>query len=206
MTKFDFHKVELTLGEAMHRTFIKKLVRGEPVAYPGAVSFYGVNVPKPQPQDSVIEALADWKKEALEEEIALQKEQGQQEGLPQPAVSSDEIPPPVAEIPFKEPTAAPPVHPMYILRKRILWFIKHRVANIYKLLGTTKEEVIALRKKKDPTPEEQKRIHEILDKSTEINHRLMKKLGIDTDEALVEREQKRHIRKRFNINETWLPL
>jgi predicted outer membrane protein len=98
------------------------------------------------------------------------------------------------------------VPPLYILRKHLLWFIRKRVANIYKLLGTTKEEVITLRKKKNLTPEESKRVDEILKKAQEINQRLMKKLGIDTDEALIEKEVQKHKTKRFNIRESWLPL
>lgn len=198
MTKFDFHKVEQTLGEALHHTFVKKLVSGEPISRPRAVSFFGVSTPKPNPQDSVIEALAEWQKEEAEEAA-------QESSLPIEPQEGPSISEPVSEIPFQSPTT-PAVAPLYILRKRLLWFIKQRVTNVYKLLGTTKEEVIALRKKKEHSAEDEKRIQELVEKSTEIHQRLMKKLGLDTDDALIEKEKARHIRKRFNIKETWTPL
>lgn len=210
MTKLNYQLVEQTLGQALHHSFVQKLVEGQSVAYPRAVSFFGIDVLKPNFEDSVILALSDWKKEALE----LEQQESEQQNLAHEEASTvalttgiehASITEAVQQISFPEPQIQT-VAPLYILRKRLLWFIKHRVANIYTLLGTTKEEVIALRKKKERSPEDDKRIQELLEKASEINQRLLKKLGLDTDEALIEKEKQRHIRKRFNIKESWVPL
>lgn len=214
MTKFDFHKVEQTLGEALHCTFIKKIVSGEPISYNRAVNYFGVATPKPNPPDSVIDALAEWQEEVLLAEIAAKQQADQTAGKPQEVA----LPPPteavvqttpdaapVEQIPFPEQNV-PAVSPLYILRKRLLWFVRQKVANVYLLLGTTKEEIIALRKKETLSSEDLARIEELLKKSADMNARLRKQMGVETDEALIEKEIQRHIRKRFNVNETWYPL
>ncbi len=203
MAKIDFSKVEINLSQAMHQLFIKNLAAGKESAYRRAILFYGYHLPKPEPPDSVIEAINDWRVERALSETITEAEQNTL--LP---------PQPIPPLPALDEAAAEAVipekkyevSPLYILRKHLLWFIRKRVANIYKLLGTTKEEVIGLRKKKAHTPEEQKRILEILAKANEINGRLMKKLGIDSDEALIEKEVKKQKTKHFNIRENWLPL
>ncbi len=201
MAKIDFSKVEQNLHQAMHMIFVKNLVAGKEVAHRHAVLFLGHHLDKPSPQDSVVEAINEWRMElAVDETVAeTQKELA----LPQmEPVSAPDEEKAAQNIPQEEYL----ISPLYKLRKHLLWFIRKRVANIYKLLGTTKEEVIELRKKKNLSEEEQKRVQEILVKSQEINQRLMKKLGIDTDDALIEKEVKKHRTKRFNIRESWLPL
>ena len=201
MAKIDFNKVEQNLHQAMHMIFVKNLVAGKEIAHRRAVLFLGHHMAKPTPLDSVVDAIDEWRVEkALSETVAEAQDELK---LPasQPAAPYDE----------EKATASVPeeqylVSPLYKLRKHLLWFIRKRVANIYKLLGTTKEEVIALRKKKELTLDELKRVDEILVKSQEINQRLMKKLGIDTDDALIEQEVRKHRSKRFNIRESWLPL
>lgn len=194
MTKIDFEKVEQNLSKAMHSMFVKNLVSGKESAHRRAIIYFGHHLAKPSPPDSVILAINEWRLEQALSETLAETEQGiitaPDEEKAEEALPKDEY----------------EVSPMYKLRKHLLWFIRKRVANIYKLLGTTKEEVIALRKKKDPTKEDYVRIEEILTKAREINQRLLKKLGLDTDEALIEKEIKRHKAKRFNIRESWLPL
>jgi hypothetical protein len=207
MAKIDFIKVEQNLGQALQYWFVKKLTKGERADYPNTISFYGSTRAKPVPQDSVIIALKEWEQEQREEEMAekdnLQpKEVESKKEEPTPSLPNLDTD---TETIF-QPATAPKVAPLFILRKRLLWFIRNRVVNIYKLLGTTKEEMVELRKKKPLTAEDEKRILELLKTSAEIHGRLMKKLGIDSDEALVASEKKRHLTKRFNIRETWLPL
>jgi hypothetical protein len=201
MAKIDFVRVEQHLGEALQHWFVKKLVEGQSVTYMRASSYFGSETAKPGPEDSVIVALKEWEQE-------VQEEEKEEDTTTQPKEPEEIAPSPQASIqsiPI-EAEATPEIPPLFILRKRLLWFIRNHVVNIYKLLGTTKEEIIALRKKSPLTPEDDKRIQELLVKSTEINQRLMKKLGIDSDDALIESEKKRHLTKRFNIRETWLPL
>ncbi|MBS0634724.1 MAG: hypothetical protein JSR37_04605 [Verrucomicrobia bacterium] len=202
MAKIDFNKVEQNLHKAMHTMFVKNLVSGKESSHKRAVIFFGHHLAKPSPADSVIEAINEWRiEQALSESIAESEASGQA-ALPVPPISVADEKAAEDQVPSDQYV----VSPLYILRKHLLWFIRKRVANIYKLLGTTKEEVVALRKKKELTAEDKKRVEEILAKANEINQRLMKKLGLDTDEALVETEVKKHKSKRFNIRDSWLPL
>lgn len=204
MAKIDFIKVEQNLGQALQLWFVKKLTSGQPADYPNAISFFGTAQAKPGPQDSVILALKEWEQEQLEEEMAEKGEVLPKKEDPSTLATT----PNMEQAPQTaiEPDRVPKIAPLFILRKRLLWFIRNRVVNIYKLLGTTKEEIVELRKKKPLTPEDEKRVLELLKASAEIHGRLMKKLGIDSDEALVASEKKRHLTKRFNVRETWLPL
>jgi hypothetical protein len=206
MAKIDFNKVEQNLHLAMHTMFIKTLAQGKQSAHKRAIIFFGHHLDKPSPPDTVIEAINEWRIErALDETIAeaqAQPVEGAEKPFVPPEPKTEDEVAAEARVPEFQYT----VPPLYVLRKHLLWFIRKRVANIYKLLGTTKEEIIALRKKKELSPEEQKRIDEILGKAVEINKRLMKKLGMDTDEALIEKEVQKHKTKRFNIRESWLPL
>ena len=197
MAKIKFEHAEKNMGDAMHYWFIKKISSGKSSAYPRAAAYLGMGQTKPGPEDSVIGAINEWREdlldEALEREEELQQKEEETEELPREEIEiqKEEIQEPeaVTEEIHLEETPTPMVSPMYILRKRILWFIRKRVTNIYELLGTTKEEVVALRKKKDKTPEDEKKIQELLDKSHEINERLLQRLGIKTDDDLIEKEK-----------------
>lgn len=205
MAKIDFTKVEQNIHDAMHTMFVKNIVSGKGSSRKRAIIYFGHHIPKPLANDSVIQAINEWRIEQALAEVVAESEK-------------DDVPTPS---PYPEKTITAPdedqaeaaipqdkyvVSPVYILRKHLLWFIRKRVANIYKLLGTTKEEVIAFRKKTELTPDDYTRVGEILTKANEINQRLMKKLGIDTDDALIEQEIKKHKTKRFNIRDSWLPL
>ncbi|MCE5293829.1 MAG: hypothetical protein LLF94_04370 [Chlamydiales bacterium] len=199
MAKIDFNKVEQNLHLAMHTMFVRKLAAGKQSSNKRAIIFFGHHMAKPSPNDSVIQAINEWRiEQALAETIAETVDTP----LPDAPITAENED--AAE--EKVPDDAYTVAPLYILRKHLLWFIRKRVANIYKLLGTTKEEIIALRKKEVLSHDDNKRVDEILTKAKEINGRLMKKLGIDTDEALVEKEVIKHKTKRFNIRDSWLPL
>ncbi len=202
MAKIDFNKVELNLSQALYTMFVKKLVSGKEGAHKRAVIYFGYHIPRPSPPDSVIDAINEWRiEQALAETVEEAGMKSEEPYTPPPVTSPDEEKA-EADVPDEEEA----VPPLFILRKHLMWFIRKRVANIYKLLNTTKEEVIALRKKKELSPEEKKRVQEILAKALDINQRLMKKLGLDSDEALIQTEIKKHKTKQFNIRETWLPL
>lgn len=209
MVKIDFSKVEQNLGDAVHHFLIKKLADGETVDNDRMIFLLGQHIDKPTPQDSVIEALIQLDAEENEEELS-------QELHPQQHEHEDKIDEIVAQSlvlsidqePFtplskREEAAIPP---LFILRKRILWFVRKRVANIYKLLGTTKEEVIALRKSPHLSEADLLRVQELLKKSTEINQLLNKKLGLESNDTLIAVEKKKHLTKRFNVRDSWLPL
>jgi hypothetical protein len=213
MAKIDFSKVEQSLGEAMHHFFIKKLVDGHFTGNARAISYLGQQRSKPGPQDSVIECLVDIRSE--EEEEAKKEQELAFGTLPEkatqaePEISQEEqstpfVPPP--EEPMMADEEKPTIAPIFILRNRIRWFIKKRVTNVYQLLGTTKEEVSALRRKTTLSDSEQARITELIAKSSELHQLLNKKLGVGDNEALIASEKKKHRTKRFNVRETWLPL
>lgn len=211
--KVDYEKIEQNLSQTIHKMFVKKLQAGQQVAYARAIEYLGHNMPKPRKQDTVVEALSEWRTEVIEaeREAAAAKEGAQAENAEGPI--GDFLPPTVQEkeAENQEPEPLPeqehtPISPMYVLRKHLLWFIRRRVANIYKLLGTTKEEIIALRRKKTLSDEDLKRVNELLVKAQDINQRLLKRLGLETNEALIEREKKKHVTRRFNIRDTWIPL
>ncbi len=202
MAKIDFNKVEQNLHQAMHTMFVKNLVSGKQSAHKRAVIFFGHHIAKPLLSDSVIEAINEWRIEQALQQTLEEVQAKPENPLPEKTVTA----PNEAEAESQVPQEQYVVSPVYILRKHLLWFIRKRVANIYKLLGTTKEEVLEFRKKKELSSEDYKRVGEILTKAQEINQRLMKKLGIDTDDALVQKEVLKHKTKRFNIRESWLPL
>lgn len=204
MAKIDFTKVEQNIHDAMHTMFVKNIVSGKGSSRKRAIIYFGHHIPKPLAADSVIEAINEWRIEQALSQVVAESENEAAPLSPYPeksvtAPNEDEAEDAIPQDKYV-------VSPVYILRKHLLWFIRKRVANIYKLLGTTKEEVIAFRKKNELTQEDYTRVGEILTKANEINQRLMKKLGIDTDDALVEKEVKKHKTKRFNIRDSWLPL
>jgi len=211
--KIEYEKIEQNLSQTIHKMFVKKLQAGKQVAYPRAIEYLGHNMPKPNPQDTVIEALDEWRTEVVEterEQQAAKEGKAAEEGE---VMIGDFLPPTVAakEAESIEPEPIPPeepvfISPLYILRKHLLWFIRRRVANIYKLLGTTKEEIIDLRRKKSLSQEEAKRVNELLVKAQDVNRRLLKRLGLETDEAIIAKEQRKNTTRRFNIRDSWIPL
>ncbi len=210
MSQLDFFKVEQTIGNALHhQLFVKKLSRGEAVSFARAVLFFGYHVPKPSPQDSVIQALVDMQFEFEEEEEELEPtgedtmEHRPKRKMPPNAVAPPEV---VAPEPISFAEDVTRINPLLILRNRILWLIRKKVANVYRLIGSTKEEMVALRKKQPLTDDDIKRINELINKSNEVTQRTKKRIGAETDDALIETEKKKHRTKRFNVRESWLAL
>ena len=81
-----------------------------------------------------------------------------------------------------------------------------RVGRLNAKIGTTKTEVDELIHKESLTPEEMKRLEEIVEKTHQVKIEAMKELGLETDEVVVEKQRKKQITKRFNIREDWLPM
>ena len=158
-------------------------------------------------------------KEAILEGLQAHSELNVEEHPPEATLQTKE---PVAqEIPVQE--AAPPaisapesfptiddtiplLPPILLLRRLILWMRQKRVADVYKLIATTEEEVLALREKAPLSPQEEKRVVDILEKGRSVKERLLRKLGLGDDEKIVDQEYKNHKTKRFNKKDTWIPL
>ncbi len=85
--------------------------------------------------------------------------------------------------------------------------LKRKDTKIYSKLGLRKE---GLQKLLDTsaslTPEEWQNVKEIHQKVGEYKKELLRQLPEVTDDQLVDAERKKHINKRYNINEKWLPL
>jgi hypothetical protein len=189
MAHLDFSQIEYTLGTALHHIFIKTLVDGDPVNYARAIAFFGNEEGKPTPYDSVVEAMVEIQKDIEEIDQTLPA------FLPAIAATPKMDLPPEVKIP-----------PMIILRKRILWLIKRNVANIYNKIGSSKEEMTELKAKTDLTLEEIRRVQELLKNTHELTLKIKQKLGIETDEGLVDKEKKKHLTKRLNVRDSWLAL
>lgn len=78
---------------------------------------------------------------------------------------------------------------------------------MYESLSMKKNE---LRKKIEHpeklTPEEWEQLKQIKEKIDKYRKELKEKLPATSDDAIVEAERNKHINKRFNVNEKWLPL
>jgi hypothetical protein len=233
MPKIDFLKVEVEISKAVHMMFVKNLVDNKATISQATVSFFRLDDGRRPPMvDPVVQALEDLAKEKAQEdkETAEQPEKNTRvqtlvsSGIPleeakkrvdeewrkrdetltaaQPVVSSITSP---EKIVTKE-AEEKPLHPIFILRKHILWLRRKKVKQVYEALGTTEEAFTALKHKKVFSPDEEKQIVELLAKATNYKQELMKKLGIADDEQVIETQRKKHINKRFNVKETWLPL
>ena len=102
--------------------------------------------------------------------------------------------------------AASKLPPLLLIRRLILWMRKKRVVDLYRLLGTSEEEMVALRDKEKLTPKDEERVKELLEKGKQLKVKLMKKLGLEDDQKIVSKEYKKNKTKRFNVKDTWLPM
>lgn len=85
--------------------------------------------------------------------------------------------------------------------------LKRKDTKVFSKLGVPKEGIQKiLDTPATLTPEEWQQIKEIHQKVVEYKKELLRKIPAVTDEQLVEAERKKHINKRHNIDEKWLPL
>jgi hypothetical protein len=227
MVKIDFTKVEEKLSLGIQTMFMKKLIAGGATLSGNAVEFYRMNDgPRPKPKDTVIEGLEELKQEAkeLEEQERLASLETLKE-IPSQVGTAEVFQEPPKQEPEKKTEDKPIIGtplitekiptteeqekvlpPIFLLKKHVDWFKKKRVKDFYKILGTTEEEVRDLRLKKVRTEQEEKRVEDILRRAKPLKTALLKKLGIAEDEALIDKERKKHLNKRINIRDTWLAL
>lgn len=209
--KVDYSKVEKEVGEALIKMQIEQLQQGKPLESSRAIEYYGLGEHARPVQEDPVEKL-------LAEEAA--KESGTiEEDLDEDEISSAhdtllQVPPrkvptqrvqTAQKIDSKEQFEAPPEE-LFLLRRHIFWMKQQGIQDRYTRLGTTQAEVFALKKKGRLTDEDKLRIKTLLKKALQVKEELTKGLGLTSDEALIEREKKRHKTKRFNVREKWLPL
>ena len=83
---------------------------------------------------------------------------------------------------------------------------KHDV-NTYKELGFKRNDLKKFLEHPDAlSPEEWDKIKSIKEQVSTFKKELMKTLPNSSDDDIVNAERKKHVNKRFNINEKWLPL
>ncbi len=102
-----------------------------------------------------------------------------------------------------KPKELSPENLIGFVEKELLW-IYRKDKEIFKELELNKKKLKAIFKHPDTaTPEEVNYIRELKEKLTKFKK---EKLPAQTDDELINLEQKKHINKRHNVNEKWLPL
>lgn len=91
--------------------------------------------------------------------------------------------------------------------KRDLERLHKQDTNVYEKIGVKKKEIKKFIDNPNTlTPEEWESIKQIKDKIDIYKKELTSSLPKVSDDQIVEGERVKHINKRFNINEKWLPL
>ena len=194
MAKIDFTKVEQQLSIGIQSIFVKNLMQGKATVSTHAVSYYGLDQgARPKPQDSVIEGL---------KELEIVESEAEEQEIKEKDAATI---PTTEKVPVSDDARTPP-SPLFLLDQHLSWFKKKKVKDAYKFLGTSSEELEVIREKKTRTEADEARIAELLAKAKQAKGIVLKKLGLHEDEAIVEKERKKHLTKRFNIRESWLPL
>lgn len=90
---------------------------------------------------------------------------------------------------------------------RNLQILRKKDKDLYKKLGiNTKKMKNLVDNPAQLTSEEWEKIKKIRQRLDEYRRELRRKLEQISDQDIIKSERKKHINKRFNINEKWLPL
>lgn len=93
-----------------------------------------------------------------------------------------------------------------ILKFEFNWMEKQD-NTLYQKLGITRDEIKKiLSQKENLTDEEFNHVKTIHEKLTELKKELEKVSPTKSDDELIEKERVKHINKRFNVKDDWLPL
>lgn len=93
------------------------------------------------------------------------------------------------------------------LQHDLRWLLKQD-KEIATKLEATQGEILRFIQANPPelTPNDWKRVHALQEHCTIQKAEVEKAQATATDESLVRKERRKHINKRFNINDKWLPL
>lgn len=93
------------------------------------------------------------------------------------------------------------------LQHDLRWLLKLN-KEIAPTLHLSQAELLRLiqAKPQELTPEDWQRIQELQCLCTEQKQEVEKKLAMPSNEAIVRKERRKHINKRFNVSDKWLPL
>lgn len=206
--KIDYTKVEQQLQEALIRMQVDQLIQGKPITSKNAQDYYGLGdeTPRPVQEDAVMKLIAEGltdEEQDPEEEISPDQDQMKQ--APKRNTPPQTLATPLPKAIPKE-TYDEPISDLMLLRRHIFWMKQQAMNDRYELLGTTQEEVFALRRKERLSPEDKLRIRALLQKAKAVREEIIEDLGAVSDDTLIQKEKKRHLTKRFNVREKWIPL
>lgn len=93
------------------------------------------------------------------------------------------------------------------LQQTMKWLLKNDKA-LHTNLNLERDDLLRLLevKAEDMKPEDWNRIGDLLKKCQKLKPEVEKRLGTSSDEALIRKERRKHINKRFNVSDKWLPL
>lgn len=92
------------------------------------------------------------------------------------------------------------------VQREIKFFDSKKHKTLYEGLGLKKQDIKALLSNAQLTPTEWEKIKEIKAKIDKYRRELAAQLPSETNENLIEQERVKHINKRYNVNDKWLPL
>lgn len=212
--KINYSKVEKEVEEALIRMQIEQLQKGIPTQSSRAIEYYGLDEPPRPIQEDPVETLLSEEASKGSSEVIQDEEIAEinpehdtllaakeRKVIPRKPQNLTEGP----KIESKEQYELPP-DDLLILRRHIFWMKQHGIEDRYERLGTTLAEISMFRKKQRLADEDKVRIQTLAKKAHQLKEEITKTLGLASDEALIEKEKKRHKTKRFNVREKWLPL
>ncbi len=92
-----------------------------------------------------------------------------------------------------------------VLKFELNWMHTHDIS-LHKKLGIKKSEISALLEKKEAlTAEDFEKIKQLKEKIDALKKEMSAETTV-TDDQLIEKERLKHVNKRFNVNDNWLPL
>lgn len=91
-----------------------------------------------------------------------------------------------------------------ILKFELNWMHTHDIS-LHKKIGIKKSEIDALLSKPSLELEDLEKIKDIKAKIDTLKKEISEESSV-TDDQLIEKERIKHINKRFNVNDKWLPL
>lgn len=93
------------------------------------------------------------------------------------------------------------------LQQDLKWLLKQD-RDVANRIQTDKPTILRLVAAEPETlnPEDWKLVHDLQTACTAVKADVERALGVNTNDALIRKERRKHINKRFNVSDKWLPL
>lgn len=222
MAKIDYSKAEAGMTRAIERMNKKKLQEGKSITSDQASLYFRLNEQGSPISEDAVESLLDEEKiRTNNPETATETEEEYEElgqvrdeipfvdtiqkarprmGFKKPPVETDS-----KQIEKKAKETSSPSQ-LILLRKHILWLKMRGIQDRYEKIGSSKEEIFALRKKTLFTSAENIRIQQLIKNSEKVKQEILQKEEKGSDEGLIEKQKKEHKNKYLSVRERWLKL